>query len=191
MKIWLTVYILCTYLYAQDTFVSIKYMNSLGDIYSEKATSDGSNYLSVSDAHSVTLALGQKINFFDTMYRIEPNIGYTYYEHNTYEINMFSLELPLLYKFNMFNQKISFGPGVKLYYIKDVEELDQIYASGTTFNGSYIFKIIFENKLYDYFIYYERINGDIHYYDREDSLVTTGHIGTKGNYAGIGLRVKY
>lgn len=157
------------------------------------STNKGYENLSKSNAHATSLSIGHRLNVFDTGFRFEPSLGYTFYKNDIYSLNMYFVEVPILYKFNLYNQNISIGTSIKTYYISNLEINEETYNSGTTFDGAYSIKMIFERKSYDYFIFYEHIIDEVNFYKTDYSTltITSGSVDMNVNYIGAGARLKF
>jgi len=153
---------------------------------------DAYNYQrSEGDLMSIIFSLGYRSHLYSDLYLesiISLRVGYAdIYEHTSY-----SMEFPVVYVFNIFDQKMSIGAGPKVLYNANINQpYGELYElTSPLFNYGGAINYIIEGKYLDFFITYEHLFDDVKFRGRERQEVK-GIIKTKGDYLGYGVRFKF
>jgi len=176
---------------ANNTFIS---MSILPSTTSKQVMvyEDAYNYQrSEGDLMSIIFSLGYRSHLYSDLYLesiISLRVGYAdIYEHTSY-----SMEFPVVYVFNIFDQKMSIGAGPKVLYNANINqpywELYELTSPLVNYGGANNY--IIEGKYLDFFITYEHLFDDVKFRGRERQEVK-GIIKTKGDYLGYGVRFKF
>lgn len=179
---------------ASDIFVSFAVLPSYG-VQKVEQWSQAPNQFNYqcSEGHrlSVSFALGYREQFDEDLY-LEPTISHRISMADIYKHTAYAIELPLAYKFELFDQKFTLGPALKTLYHWNISSADtRIMAfSGSRLNYGVGFNFIIENEYLDFFIMHEHLFNKVEFYDTNENS-THGEIGLDGHYLGYGIRLRF
>ena len=201
-KVTILLMILYASLYSNDIFVGLSNANTINSVQSsyEVTETDGfSEYGSAATGSSgvstPSIMLGYTMDIDKINSHIDPAIGYSLFMESISYTNVLFLEVPLLYRFSLWNQAFGVGPEFKyLYFLntKIISGNDNVNVYSNKSAQSYGAKLMLEKKSFDAFIFYSHLNNAEIDVDEIDGQVRKQvHVNFDGNYMGIGIQWKF